>query len=105
MIFNVLPGTFAFALQDQVTPSLPSSRAMASVRGALSVNVSSSKKNSFTWGKAHRLTEHAHSLIPDGALNQIFYRTLKSVTMRVSSRGSGGRPRYPKKAKIVTRIR
>ena len=44
-------GTFALALHDHVTPSLPSSRAIASARGRLSVKVSSSKKNSFTCGK------------------------------------------------------
>ena len=40
------------ALHDQVMPSLPSSFAMASARGKSSVNVSSSKKNSFTCGNA-----------------------------------------------------
>ena len=42
----------ALALQDQVRPSLPISLASASTRGRLSVSVSSSKKNSFTCGKA-----------------------------------------------------
>ena len=50
--FSVSRGTLAFALHDQVTPSFPSSRAMASARGRLSVNVSSSKKNSRTCGKS-----------------------------------------------------
>ena len=49
--FSVSRGTLALALQDQVTPSLPSSRAIASARGRLSVKVSSSKKNSCTCGK------------------------------------------------------
>ncbi len=40
------------ALHDQVRPSLPISLASASTRGRLSVSVSSSKKNSFTSGKA-----------------------------------------------------
>ena len=48
---SVSRGTLALALQDQVTPSLPSSRAIASARGRLSVKVSSSKKNSRTCGK------------------------------------------------------
>ena len=49
--FSVSRGTLALALHDQVTPSLPSSLAIASARGRLSVKVSSSKKNSFTCGK------------------------------------------------------
>ena len=49
---SVARGTLALALHDQTTPSLPSSRAIASARGRLSVNVSSSKKNSLTSGKA-----------------------------------------------------
>ena len=49
---SVARGTLALALQDQVTPSLPSSRAIASARGRSSVKVSSSKKNSLTSGKA-----------------------------------------------------
>src|SRR6185437_7806963 len=48
---RVLRGTLALALHDQVTPSLPSSLAIASARGRSSVKVSSSKKNSFTCGK------------------------------------------------------
>ena len=52
MTFSVSRGTLALALHDQVTPSLPSSRAIASARGRSSVKVSSSKKNSFTCGKA-----------------------------------------------------
>jgi len=48
----VARGTFALALHDQVTPSLPSSRAIASARGRSSVKVSSSKKNSLTCGNA-----------------------------------------------------
>jgi hypothetical protein len=49
---RVSRGTFALALHDQVMPSLPISFARASTRGALSVSVSSSKKNSLTCGKA-----------------------------------------------------
>src|ERR671929_14975 len=52
MIWSVSRGTLALALQDQVTPRRPSSRAMASARGRSSVKVSSSKKNSFTCGNA-----------------------------------------------------
>src|SRR5439155_17639795 len=52
MTSSVRRGTLALALHDQVTPSFPSSFASASTRGRLSVSVSSSKKNSFTFGKA-----------------------------------------------------
>jgi hypothetical protein len=59
MTLSVSRGTLALALQDQTTPSLPSSRAIASLRWRSSVKVSSSKKNSLTCGNAalaHRIS-------------------------------------------------
>src|SRR5260370_18320143 len=43
---------FPYTTLFRSTPSLPNSFASASTRGRLSVRVSSSKKNSFTCGKA-----------------------------------------------------
>ena len=62
-----LRGTLALALQDQVTPSLPRPLAMAAARGRSSVKVSSSKKNSFTCGKAFL----------DQAISSITFSTLR----------------------------
>ncbi|CAM3561658.1 hypothetical protein BUGL105410_37695 [Burkholderia gladioli] len=55
MIFSVAYGTFALALQDQVTPSLPSPRAISSTRGLKSVKVSSSNMISLTSGMLSRI--------------------------------------------------
>ena len=46
-------------------PSLPISLAIASARGRLSVNVSSSKKNSLTCGKAFFAQRHSSITWPD----------------------------------------
>ena len=55
MILSVEYGTFALALHDHVTPSLPRPRAISSARGLKSVKVSSSNMISFTSGMLSRI--------------------------------------------------
>src|SRR2546429_7204202 len=47
-LFRSARGTFALALQDHVTPSRPSRRAISSARGRSSVKVSSSRSEEHT---------------------------------------------------------
>src|SRR5437870_8275643 len=88
MTASVRRGTLALALHDQVTPSFPSSFASASTRGRLSVSVSSSKKNSFTFGKASfahfiRSEEHTSELQSRGHLVCRLLLEKKNRTCRI----------------------